>query len=268
MSGLRQKILFWLWVLAVPPLQAQMDSVAVAPNGSKPERLAVLEVSGAGLDRQQSQNFARELAKVCREKAGFMVVPENALAAYIKKRRDFSIFVPASAQALCKNLALDYLIVATLERAASSEPLAEKPTPDSWQVTLRWFDGSTGQMTKIHARECSGNLNAPDSFPLHELLSSLLESPDIIVPVDNAPVEMPALATDANASPADNLATDQTKVFLSPDQTQIKRGRSWLWYLTGAALVSGGSAALLLKNASKSGSNEKTLLPEPPDPPK
>jgi hypothetical protein len=272
MSKLQQKILWcsWLWAILVLPLQAQTDSTAVAPNNSKLERLAVLEVSEAALNRKQSRRFAQALAQVCRDEFAFAVASENVIEAYLKKRRQFSIFVADSAQSLCKNLALDYLIVSSIERAEASAPSFSTTAADhSWQVTLRWIDGATGQITKIYGRECSGSFEAPNSFPLRELLSSLIESPDIIVPVENAPAEMPTIAAwPPDTTIAESPATDAAEAILSPPQKQIKRGRNWWWYVTGAALVSGGSAALLLRNPAKSASNGKILLPEPPKPPK
>lgn len=265
MSKLQQKVLYYGWLCAFSalPLMAQPDSIATAQNTMRPERLAVLDISSEEFTRKQSQAFVQALTQACRAEPRYVTLAENTLAAYLQKRRHFSIFSADSAQALCKNLALDYLIVSKLERNAANDDV-------TWQVTLRWLDGSTGQVTKIYTQDCHGDPAAPDSFPLHELLSSLLESPDIIVPIDNPPSEaaMPEPARAMNPTTVDSSSIEQHNPALLPRQIQPKHGRSWWWYVTGVALISGGSAAFLLKNSAKSGTPGKTLLPEPPDPPK
>jgi len=239
-----------LWILSTASLQAQTDSAATARAFSPLERIAVLDISETPLKRKPSQSIATALEKICRDDARFVVASENALAAYLKKRRQFSIFVSDSVLALCKNLALQHLLIASAEPAASA-------APDLWQITLRWLDGNTGQITKIHAGEYNGDLGAPETFPLREMISTLLESPDIIVPMENALAEMPL--------PEINAPTIESENLIQPPN---KRGRSWLWFVAGAALASGGSAAILLKNPAKSGVTGKALLPEPPDPPR
>jgi hypothetical protein len=255
MSRRRQNFLrcLGLWILAAAPLQAQSDSTAAAPNLAPPERIAVLDISAPPLTRKESQNFAAALAKICRDDSRFIVTAENTLTVYLKKRRSFSIFIPDSVQALCKNLRLHHLLVSSVERAAAE--------PALWQITLRRLDGGTGQITKIFAGEYRGDLTAADSFPLRDMLTTLLESPDIVMPVENTLTEMPLTAPmpEMMAPPVDSA---------SAIQAANKRGRSWWWYVTGAALVSGGSAAILLKNPAKPGATGKTILPEPPDPPK
>jgi len=253
MSRLRQNFLrcLGLWILTTAPLPAQTDSAATVQNFSPPERMAVLDISATPLTRKQSQSFAAALAKICRDDSRFIVTAENALAVYLKKRRQFSIFIPDSVQALCKNLALHHLLVSSVE-----------PSPnDLWQITLRRLDGGTGQITKIFAGEYRGDLKAAKSFPLRDMLAALLESPDIIMPAETALTEMPLTVPMPEMTAP---SVDSTNAM----QPANKRGRSWLWYVTGAALVSGGSAAILLKNPAKPGATGKTILPEPPDPPK
>jgi len=245
------------------PLQAQIDSTATAQNIPQLERIAILAFSGAEGRHEQSENFAQALRAVCRDEARFIVVSEISLAAYLKKHRGFSVFAADSVQALCKNLALDYLIAATIESAAPSTPA---PSHNSWQVALRWLDGSSGQMTKIHTAEYDGDIDALESFPLAELWTSLLESPDIIVPLENQLPPLVALPPAEDESVTESAAVDQTAAMLPPAQIQNKRRRSWFWYITGAALISGGSAAALLKNSSKNPVGKK-ILPEPPQPP-
>jgi len=247
-----------LWILSTAPLRAQTDSAATAQNFSQPERIAVLDISETQLTRKQSRSFTTALTKACRDDARFVVASENVLAVYLKKRRQFSIFIPDSVQAMCKNLALNNLLVASVEPGNSS---AQPQNKNIWPVTLRWLDGGTGQITKIYTGECSGGLNTVDAFALREMLSALLESPDIIVPVENSSTEMPLPGSMAEIAASTGGSTTAV-------QTANKRGRSWLWYVTGAALVSGGSAAILLKNPAKAGATGKTILPEPPDPPK
>jgi hypothetical protein len=264
MSRIRQHLLrlgrLWIIISALP-LQAQIDSAATAQNIPALERIAILAFSSAEGRHEQSENFAQALRARCRDEARFTVASETSLAAYLKKHRTFSLFAADRVQALCKNLALDYLIAVTLDRAASSTP----PSPRLWQVTLRWFDGHSGQMTKIHTAEYYGDINTPESFPLPELWASLLESPDIIVPLENQLAPLVTLSA-AEEAVTDSAAGDQTAATLPPSQIQNKRRRSWFWYVTGAALISGGSAAALLKNPSKNPVGKK-LLPEPPPPP-
>ncbi|GEM_PF-3173565 len=268
MSRFRQHLsrLGWLSMLSALPLQAQIDSAATAQNIPALERIAILAVTGGDGGSEQGEHFAQALRAVCRDEARFILVAEISVAAYLKKHHGFSVFAAGRVQALCKNLALDYLIAVTIEPGAPSTP-----SPRLWQVTLRWFDGSSGQMTKIHTAEYYGDINAPESFPLPELWSSLLESPDIIVPLENqlpltAVWPLAALPPATEDAVIDSSANEQAAATLPPPQIQNKRGRSWLWYLTGAALISGGSAAALLKNPSKNPVGKK-LLPEPPNPP-
>ncbi|MDZ7360154.1 MAG: hypothetical protein ONB46_05430 [candidate division KSB1 bacterium] len=264
MSRFRQHLsrLGWLWMLSALPLQAQIDSAATAHNIPALERIAILTFSGDEGLREQSENLAQALRAMCRNEGRFTVASEISLATYWKKHRNFSLFAAEDVQALCKNLTLNYLIAVTLDRATSSTPSS---SPRLWQVTLRWFDGHSGQMTKIHTAEYHGDINTPASFPLPELWSSLLESPDIIVPLENQLPALAALTPTPGEAIVDRAANHQTTATL-PRQMQNQRGRSWLWYLTGAALISGASAAALLKSSSKN-PVEKKLLPEPPDPP-
>ena len=238
-------------------LLAQSDSVNTAQNSLPPERLAILGFSETSLLRKPSQNLAQALAKVCGRDPRFIVTAENTLTVYLKKRRRFSIFIPDSAQALCKNLALQSLL------AVSVEPKVEAAAPNLWVITLRWLEGSTGQITKIHVGEYQGDPNTAESFPLNEMLNALLDAPDIIVPAEHALAEMPLVVPipEITASFSDSTS-------LNTPPATLKRRRNWFWYFTGAALVSGGSAAILLKNPAKAGPAGKALLPEPPDPPK
>jgi hypothetical protein len=238
-------------MLAVLPVRAQPVSTAAASEAAPPERVALFDLSGNALSHTQSQAILAALAQICRDESHFEIAADTALAAYFEKRPNFSILVADSAQALCQTLSIDYLVALKLE---SVSPV-EAPSPSSvpaWQITLRWLDGNTGQMTKTFAREYIGDINAPESFPLRELFRALLESPEVILPVDNLLVEMPAMDSAAATTPS----------------MQNRRGRRWLWYVTGAAVLSGGSAVLLLRKSSGNTATEKTLLPEPPDPPK
>lgn len=259
MHGLQKFYLTCLtaWLGLTTTLLAQSDSTAKMPNLSPPERLAVLGFSEAAPLRRPSQNLAQTLAEVCSRDSRFIVTAENTLAVYLKKRRDFSIFLADSVQALCKNLALQYLLVVSLE--------PQTATPGLWPVTLRWFEGSSGQITKIHAGEYQSDPNSAESFPLHEMFTALLDMPDIIVSAEPSLAETPQTAPMPEISEWPN---DSTAFNAPPEQVATKRGRSWFWYVTGVALVSGGSAAILLKNPNKAGAPGKTLLPEPPDPPK
>jgi len=229
---------------------------------TSPERLAILDLSGKVLARKQSQAFVQALAQVCQQETPYALVSETSLAAYLKKRHDFSPAIADSALVFCQNLALDYVIVFAVEKVAAAE--------NSWQLTLRWLDGASGQMTKIYSQECAGDLHQPHVFPLRELLQNLLQSPEIIVPVESVSLDASLLdepAPEIIAAAPDSLMVQEANLILPPP-TQMPRRRSWLWYVTGAALVSGGSAAFLLKNSTKATTSGKTLLPEPPDPPK
>lgn len=258
MHGLQKFYLTCLtaWLGLTSALIAQSDSVATTPGASMPERLAVLGFSEAPSQLKLSRNLAQALAGVCNRDSRFIVTTENTLAVYLKKRRDFSIFVADSVRALCKNFALQYLLTVSLEAQTATK---------LWPVTLRWFDGSTGQVTKIHAGEYPGDPNTAESFPLNEMLTALLDAPDIIVSADDALTETPLTAPmpEITAGLPNELASNA-----QPAQGTIKRNRHWFWYVTGAALVSGGSAAFLLKSGNKTGATGKIPLPEPPDPPK
>ncbi|MGH7598721.1 MAG: hypothetical protein ACREOI_20390 [bacterium] len=250
---MRQKFFrgIWLCVFAALPVWAQSVSPTAVSEVFAPERLALVDLSGNTLNQSQSQAMLAALAQICREESHIELAADTALAADLEKRPNFSILVADNARALCQALSIDYLVALKFE---SISPVAA-PAPSSlptWQITLRWIDGGTGQMTKTVAREFAGNINAPESFPLRGLFRALLESPEVILPVDNLLVEMPAMDSTVATTPA----------------LQNRRGRHWLWYFTGAAVLSGGSAMLLLRKSSNNGSAGKTLLPEPPDPPK
>lgn len=260
MRGLRK--FYWLTVLfglgLSTSLLAQSDSANTAQNSLPPEHLAVLGFSETALLRKPSQNLAQALATACGRDARFILVTENTLTVYLKKHREFSIFIPDSAQALCKNLALQSLL------AVNVEPEVEASAPNLWSVTLRWLEGSTGQITKIHTGAYHGDPNMAESFPLNEMLDALLDAPDIIVPADHALGEMPLIVAMPETA---TLPNDSTVLNTPLEVAPVKRGRSWFWYFTGAALVGGGSAAILLTNPTKAGPAGKVLLPEPPDPP-
>ncbi len=242
---------FWLCALAALPVCAQTVSTTAVGELPVPERLALFDLSGNTLSHAQSQAMLAALAQICRDESHFELAADSALATYLEKRLNFSILVADSARALCQNLRIDYLVAMKFE---SVSPV-ETPLPSSaptWQITLRWLDGSSGQMTKTFARECAGEADVPELFPLRELFRALLESPEVFLPVDNLLVEIPAM--DGAAAATSSL--------------QNRRGRHWLWYFTGAAVLSGGSAVLLLRKSPGNTSTGKTLLPEPPDPPK
>lgn len=240
---------FWLCAFAALPVCAQTVSTAAVSEIAVPERIALFDLSGNTLSRPQSQAMLAALAQICREESHFELAADTALAIYLEKRPNFSILVADSVKALYQNLNIDYLVTLKLE---SFPPVgAPDSSAPTWQITLRWMDGNTGQMTKTFAREYAGDINAPESFPLRELFRALLESPEVILPVDNLLSGMPAMNSAAASTPA----------------LQNRRGRHWLWYFTGAAVLSGGSAVLLLRKSSNNGSAGKTLLPEPPDPP-
>jgi hypothetical protein len=242
---------FWLCALAALPVWAQTVSTAAVSGISAPERVALFDLSGDTLSHAQSRAMLAALAQICRNESHLEIAADTALAAYLEKRPTFSFLVADSVQTLCQNLNIDYLVTLKFESVPSVEAPPDSSAP-TWQITLRWLDGSTGQMTKTFAREYVGDVNAPESFPLRELFRALLESPEVILPVDNLLVEMPAMDSAAATTPS----------------LQNRRGRHWLWYFTGAAVLSGGSAGLLLRKSPGNTSTGKTLLPEPPEPPK
>jgi hypothetical protein len=236
----------------------------LSPSASDPpqiKRLAILELSGSALTKTQSQTLTAALAQACREETGFELIAESQVAAYLKKQKKFSVLLAEDAQALCKNLALDYLLISTVERILlDSTSTAE----GDWRITLRWLDGSSGQVTKTLSREYAGNFNVMAPLPLGEMFRALLDSPEIIIPVGEVASEMPAALVDSSetiTAQQDGMASTITL-----DQNG-RGGRPWFWYITGAAVVSGGSAFLLLKKSSDS-VPAKTFLPQPPDPPK
>jgi hypothetical protein len=248
----RQNFFWGVWFCALSALPMQAQTIPA------PERLALVDLSGGALTRAQSQAMIAALAQICREENNFAAVTETALAAYLKKRRHFSVLSADSVRALCQNLGADYLIALKFDRLAA----ADSPSAPAWQITMRWLDGNTGQITKTLVREGAGEVDAPEVLPLREMFLALLESPEVILPVDNLPVEMPALAPqEMEAPPMDNAAT------ITP-LLQNRRGRHWLWYFTGAAVLGGGSTLLLLRKPPGSAPAGKPLLPEPPDPPK
>lgn len=241
---------FWLCTFTASPLCAQTVSTAARIEISEPERLGLFDLSGNTLSQAQSQNLLAALAQICREESQYEIVADTAFAVYHEKRPNFSILVADSARSLCQNLSIDYLVALKFESVAPVEAPPDSSAP-GWRITLRWLDGNTGQITKTFVREHAGDINTPESFPLRELFRALLESPEVILPVDNLMVEMPAMNSTVAATPS----------------LQDQRGRHWLWYFTGAAVL-GGSAVLLLRKPSNNESTGKTLLPEPPDPPK
>lgn len=242
-------------VLSMLPLYAQ--------NVTAPERLVLFDLSGKALTRTQSQAIIAALAKICNEENNFAVVPETVLAAYLDNRRHFSVLFADSVRVLCANLSVNYLIVVKFENASSVDSLSAP----AWRITMRWLDGGTGQMTKTLVREHQGNVDAPESLPLREMFLALLESPEVILPVDNLLAEMPDFSTREVSTPVgDDAARNDPAA--TPNSYQNRRGRHWLWYFTGAAVLGGGSTLLLLRKSPGNTPAGKTLLPEPPDPPK
>jgi hypothetical protein len=266
-----ERKIFWmisLCAVSTLPMRAQTVAIPTVQNVSAPERVAILDLS-AELAPAQSRAVAAALTKVCLEASNWEVAPESSLSAYLKRQRHFSIFAAEKAQELCKNLGLNYLIVSTFESVAPAAKSAEPNSIGALQVTLRWLDGGTGQITKTSIRECTGDLKAPESLPLRDLFQALLESPELILTVDGAPTEAPPVMVwppevraPAMDSAATNNMTATTRLYHS------RHGRRWLWYFTGAAVLGSGSAVLLLRKAPNPAPAAKTLLPEPPDPPK
>jgi hypothetical protein len=210
----QQKFLwgFWLCALAALPVCAQTASTAAVGEVSTPERLALFDLSGNMLSHAQSQAVLAALAQICRDESHFEIAADTALADYFDKRPNFLILAADSAQKLCQNLNIDYLVTLKIE----STPPVAAPLDSSaakWQITLRWIDGSTGQMTKTMAREYVGDINARELLPLRELFRALLESPEVILPVDNLLAEMPPIDSTAATTPS----------------LQNRRGRHWLW---------------------------------------
>jgi hypothetical protein len=99
---------------------------------------------------------------------------------------------------------------------------------------------------------------------LRDLLHGLLEAPDIIVSIDQGQSELPP----PEIRPPQMNATDadSSTAVTGPPPYQNRRGRHWLWYVTGAAVIAGGSAALLLQHQDRAPAS-RTILPQPPDPP-
>jgi hypothetical protein len=176
-----------LSVAAALPVRAQTTLNPSAPSLSKTERLAVLALTGSVLTKTQNQALTTALAQACGEVSGFEMIAQSKVTVYLKKKKNFSVLVAEDAQALCKNLALDYMLISTVESATPEEGTA---TDGNWLITLRWLEGSSGQMIKTLSRALTGDFDAPASLPLGEMLRALLESPEIIVPVDEVPDEM------------------------------------------------------------------------------
>lgn len=260
MSRLQRKFLWGicLSIATVLPVTAQ---TILAPSVPQIERFAILDLSGSALTKTQNQALSKTLAQVCREEAGFELIAESKVAAYLKKQKKLSILVAEDAQALCKNLALDYLLISTVESAMYDSTFAAE---GDWRITLRWLDGSSGQVTKTLSREYAGGFDATASLALGEMFRALLESPEIIIHVDDTSNAMPPALADSS----ETVTAEQDGMASTITMNQNQRGgRPWLWYITGAAVVSGGSAFLLLKKSSDP-VPAKTFLPQPPDPPK
>jgi hypothetical protein len=261
MPGFHKKIfrIGWMGILSILPLYAQN-------RAASSDRIAVVDISDTTLNQVQYNAMAAALANTCRDELGFEAVSASSLASYLKNHPGVSVFEAGQVQALCRALSVDYLIVALLEKPSLA---AEKSTAlpgDRWRFTLRWMDGSSGHLTKIYTQECVGNIGAPETFPLRDLLKGLVEAPSIILAVDNGLTDMPPPAiwpSPMNSQRADSAATMEAADLPS---YQKRGSRHWLWYVTGAAVISGGSAVLLLRNQDRPPAT-RTILPEPPDPP-
>lgn len=252
-------------LLSTPRASEAQFSYQHIQIASSPERIAVLDISNASLTREQSEAMAAALSKVCGGEAGFEVVAKSSLVDYLNEHSNFSIYQAGQVQVLCQSLSVDYVIASTLESLSSgAEASEQRRASNDWRFTLRLLDGSSGQIIKIFTRECAGDINRPDAFPLLDLVTGLLESPNIIMAIGNDTSEMPlpeAWPLDMSAADADSVAA-----FPSASVRENQRRRHWLWYVTGAAILSGGSALLLLKNHDNT-STTKAILPAPPDPP-
>ena len=154
---------------------------------------------------------------------------------------------PGYVQRLCTDLALQKIVLPIVEVSTSADENLQ-----CWRLMLRWLDARSGEMTKSLVHELNLDLSMPEKlregFQAEAIARELLAAPDIVLPPDPSNVSLPSLED-----------------FTLPPRIERDRNRSWIWYVSGAAVLGAGSAYLLLGRDAKK--DDPLSLPEPPGPP-
>lgn len=154
------------------------------------------------------------------------------------------LFNADSVRLLCQKHHLEKLLAPALESSFDQAAAMRRH-----RVQLRWLDAASGEMTKFHVTEFESALpdTALSGFDASAALRALLEAPELILTQEQHVALLPAL----RELPAPVVAQPNSK--------------RWLWYVSAAAVLSGGSTYWLLHEQKNS--STKSLLPEPPGPP-
>ncbi len=153
-------------------------------------------------------------------------------------------FPADSVRRFCQKFQLEKLLLPSWEVASTTADAKQRH-----RVLLRWLDAASGEMTKFQIAEFESAADDTGlvGFEAHAAVRALLDAPELILSQDQQAVALlPALRELPQVSPQ-------------------SRSHRWLWYVSAAALLGGGSAYLLLQ--APQNESTKRLLPEPPGPP-
>lgn len=214
--------------------------VAVADNALVP---------GDSLFVERARELSQLLATALHQHEELIVLFPDLIIAQVPQPTAFNPLEARAVQQLCAELALQRLLVPTVE-----VPAGVPNSKQRWRLLLRWLAAETGEMTKSHLVEFaivpSQHYDAnqpPSGFNAGQMIAALLSKPELI--------QSSTIATHLPVMPAPPQ--------LSSPPTKKQR---WLWYVAGAAAV-GGSAYWIFGRDART-TSQPQLLPEPPAPPR
>ncbi len=174
-------------------------------------------------------------------------LPPETFSEFLRSRPAFDPFHPDSVSKLCAAFAVQKMVLPVVN------VIAQPSQPLGLRVILRWLDGASGEVTKVHASEHrlqqvgeAAYALTPD-FDARVLMQALLGAPELIFSQEETVTPLPL------------------PLALSEPAVARSKSRKWWWYLSAAAVVGGGSAYWLLGREAAEG--QPKLLPEPPGPP-
>jgi hypothetical protein len=184
-------------------------------------------------------------------KENLNVLPPDSIVAFLQSRPAFDPFHPDSMRTLCTAFAMQKLVMPILSAASETAPGKALEPPLRIRLILRWLDGASGEVTKLHAGEYQvrrdGAFVLADDFDAHAAIQALLSAPELII------------------SPEETMGPLPLPLTLPEPAITSHKSSKWWWYLSAAAVIGGGSAYWFLGRGESE--NNPTLLPEPPDPP-
>ena len=184
----------------------------------------------------------RKLQAALAVEPNLALVPFNAQTSNLPSALEH--FPADSVRLFCQNHRLEKLLSPSLESMSASSNATQQH-----RVFLRWLDAASGEMTKFQIIEFESTTQdtAFAGFDAHTAVRALLDAPELILSQEQQAVALlPALR-------------DLSAVASPP------RSRRWLWLVSAAVVLGGGSAYLLMQEPQSE--RTKRFLPEPPGPP-